>query len=118
MKEGPALDALAALANETRLRIVRLLVDAGRNGCAAGDIATKVGASSSRLSFHISVLEQAGLVSSERQSRNIIYRARPEQLGGLIAYLLNDCCGSHPAVCACFTTPKSTTETTGETPQF
>ena len=103
MKESLALDALAALAHETRLKIVRLLVKAGQEGLAAGEIAARVGASSSRLSFHISALEQAGLVSSERQSRRIIYRARYDQLGQVIAYLMNDCCAAHPAVCACCT---------------
>lgn len=107
MKESLALDALAALAHETRLKIVRLLVKSGKDGMAAGNIAAQVGASSSRLSFHISALEHAGLVSSERQSRHIIYRAKFDQLGQVISYLMNDCCGAHPVVCACCA-PKKT----------
>lgn len=101
MDESQALKALGALAQETRLRIVRYLVGAGMRGAAAGEIGQEVGASSSRLSFHLSALDNAGLVSSERNSRKIVYRANFENLGGLIAFLLDDCCNNHPAVCDC-----------------
>ena len=101
MNESQALRALGALAQETRLRIVRYLVRAGMQGAAAGEIGQEVGASSSRLSFHLSALENAGLVSSERISRTIVYRASFESLGGMIAFLLDDCCNNHPAICAC-----------------
>ncbi len=101
MKESPALNALSALSQKTRLHIVRYLVGAGPEGKPAGAIADHLGISSSGLSFHIAALEQAGLVSSERKSRQIIYRARYDQLGALISYLMNDCCGGHPAVCRC-----------------
>lgn len=101
MNESQALQALGALAQETRLRIVRYLVGAGMRGAAAGEIGQEVGASSSRLSFHLSALDNGGLVSSERISRKIVYRANFENLGGLIAFLLNDCCNNHPAICEC-----------------
>ena len=90
-----------ALAQETRLQIVRYLVECGEDGASAGDVGAKVEATSSRASFHLSALERAGLIRSERQSRSIIYRADFENLGGLVSFLLNDCCGGHPNILAC-----------------
>ncbi len=101
MTESQVLQSLAALAQETRLRIVRFLVRCGPAGAAAGDIGKDVNAASSRLSFHLSALEHAGIVSSERVSRNIVYNVNFERLGGLLAYLLTDCCDNHPVVSAC-----------------
>ncbi|MDA4845468.1 ArsR/SmtB family transcription factor [Hoeflea poritis] len=101
MKEDSALKMFAALSQETRLRIVRHLVECGTEGASAGEIGEKVGAISSRASFHLSALEQAGIVTSERQSRNIVYRADYAALGGLVSFLLDDCCGKHPDVVAC-----------------
>lgn len=99
--EGRVLDALSALSQETRLRIVKFLIRAGPEGAAAGAIGAAVDATASRLSFHLTALEHAGLVQSERASRNIIYRACYDQIGGLINYLLVDCCGNHPDVLRC-----------------
>jgi len=101
MKQSKALDVLAALANETRLEIVRLLVPLGQTGLSAGDIARHVDISASRLSFHLSTLENAKLLSSYRKSRNVYYSLNHQKLGRLIDYLLNDCCDNHPTVCAC-----------------
>lgn len=101
MKETQALDALGALSQETRLRIVRYLVTCGPDGSSVGQIGSAVEAVSSRLSFHLSALENSGLVTSERISRNIIYRADYEKIGGLIQFLLQDCCGNNPEVLAC-----------------
>ncbi|NEO17825.1 metalloregulator ArsR/SmtB family transcription factor [Moorena sp. SIO3E8] len=101
MKETQALDMLAALSQETRLRVVRYLVQAGETGASAGEIGKEVEASSSRISFHLSALERAGVVSSERRSRSIIYRAEIGELGNLISFLLNDCCDNHPDILAC-----------------
>lgn len=101
MKEATALEALGALSQETRLRIVRYLVRRGDEGASAGEIGRHVKAASSRASFHLSALEQAGVVTSERRSRQIIYRAHFGTLGGLISYLLNDCCGNHPDIREC-----------------
>ena len=100
MKEKQALDAFAALSQETRLRIVRLLVEAGPDGMPAGAIGEAVKASSSNLSFHLSHLERAGLVESRREARSIIYSAAYPALGGLIAFLMRDCCKGRPEVCA------------------
>ncbi len=101
MNEKTALDMLGALSQETRLRTVRYLVQRGPGGASAGEIGLHVDATSSRASFHLSALEQAGVISSERQSRNIIYRANLGNLGDLISFLLNDCCDNHPDIRAC-----------------
>lgn len=101
MRESQALGILGALSHETRLRIVRYLVRRGADGASAGDIAEQVGAASSRASFHLANLEHAGVIMSERHSRSIIYRANFTDLGGLISFLLEDCCGGHPDIVAC-----------------
>ena len=72
MEQSPALAALSALAHETRLEIVRLLVPRGPKGAPAGEIARGVQVSASRLSFHLRLLEQAGLVSARRDGRQVI----------------------------------------------
>lgn len=101
MDEKQALAAFAALSQETRLRIIRLLVTAGPEGLPAGAIGEAMDkASSSRMSFHLAQLEQAGLVSSRREGRSIIYSAAFAALSGLIAFLMRDCCQGHPEVCA------------------
>lgn len=100
MIEPDALAAFAALSQETRLRVVRLLVRAGEAGMAAGAIGAAVGASSSNLSFHLSHLERAGLIEGRRESRSIVYRARVEALGDLVRFLLEECCEGRPEICA------------------
>lgn len=105
MDQAHALAALSALANATRLDLVRLLIAAGPDGLAASDIADRLGLAASRLSFHLAALERARLVISRRASRNVFYAADKRALGSLIAYLLNDCCAAHPEVCACCGVP-------------
>lgn len=101
MQDKQAVDTFAALAQETRLRIVRLLVVAGPKGMAAGAIGEAVGgASSSRMSFHLGHLEHAGLVGSRREGRSIIYSAGYQVLSSLIEFLMRDCCQGHPDVCS------------------
>ncbi|QLP97203.1 MAG: helix-turn-helix transcriptional regulator [Rhodoblastus sp.] len=100
MHEKQALDAFGALSQETRLRIVRLLVTAGPEGMSAGAIGEAMdSASSSRMSFHLSQLEQARLVESRREGRSIIYCAALVTLSGLVEFLMRDCCQGHPEVC-------------------
>jgi ArsR family transcriptional regulator len=101
MNEQDALKMLGALSQEMRLHIIRFLIARGDDGAAAGEIAEAMGAISSKASFHLSALERAGLISSERQSRKIIYRAKYDNLGGLVSFMLNDCCGNHPDIRAC-----------------
>ena len=100
MEEKQALDMLRALSQETRLKVVRYLVKCGADGASAGDVGKHVQATSSRASFHLSALEQAGVISSERQSRKIIYRADVQNLGNLMSFLLNDCCNNDPEIWA------------------
>jgi len=101
MDQSPALAALSALAHETRLGIVRLLVRRGHRGVPAGEIARSVRVSASRLSFHLRLLEGAGLIRAERDGRQVIYSLDRAQLGSLIGWLLSDCCADDPEVRAC-----------------
>lgn len=94
-----AIDALGALAQETRLAVFRLLVTAGPEGLPAGAIADKLGAATSTLSFHLAYLSRAGLVVSRRESRSIIYSANFEGMRGLLDFLTQDCCRGNPAMC-------------------
>jgi DNA-binding transcriptional ArsR family regulator len=100
LNEALALDVFAALSQETRLRMVRALVQAGPEGLAAGEIAEAVGISASGGSFHLAHLERAGLVQARRESRSVIYSVRFDVLGGLVAFLMRDCCSGHPEICA------------------
>ena len=100
MKEERALAAFAALSQETRLRIVRLLIQAGADGMAAGAIGEVIGATTSRLSFHLTHLEHAGLIRSQRDGRFIIYTALYPSFSWLIEFLMRDCCQGHPEICA------------------
>ncbi len=99
MNERQALKSFAALAQETRLRIVRVLVRAGEDGMAAGEIAESMGVSPSNMSFHLKELENAGMVSSRREARSIIYSADYPGLSGLIRFLMEDCCSGRREVC-------------------
>lgn len=100
MEEERALVAFAALSQETRLRIVRLLIQAGPEGMAAGSIGEAIGATTSRLSFHLTHLEHAGLIRSQRDGRFVVYSALSPAFSGLIEFLMRDCCQGHPEICA------------------
>ena len=100
MQEERALAAFGALSQETRLRIVRLLIQAGPEGMAAGAVGEAIGATTSRLSFHLTHLEHAGLIGSRRDGRFIIYRASYPSFAALIDFLMHDCCQGHPEICA------------------
>jgi DNA-binding transcriptional ArsR family regulator len=100
MNEGQAQTAFAALAQETRLRIVRLLVKAGRQGMPAGAIADAMKVSASNVSFHLKELEHAGMIAARREARSIIYAADYDTLSGLIRFLMKDCCGGRAEICA------------------
>lgn len=100
MEERQALDAFGALSQETRLRIVRLLVQAGPEGMAAGTIADAMGVSASNVSFHLKDLERARLVAGRRAARSIVYSADYAALTALLQFLMRDCCGGRPEICA------------------
>ena len=99
MQEQQALAAFDALSQEHRLRIVRLLVEVGPEGMPAGVLGEKLGAGSSKMSFHLSHLEQAGLVASRRDGRQIVYSVAMATLSALIAFLMQDCCGGRAEIC-------------------
>ena len=100
MKESKALDAFAALSQETRLGIVRLLVRQGPDGLAAGAVAEAAKVSPSNVSFHLKELERAGLIEARREARSIIYSANYDVLRDLIGFLMKDCCAGRPEICA------------------
>ena len=93
MDEDAALDTLSAMANRSRLAVLRHLVQAGPEGASAGEIATALKASPSQASFHLSALSDSGLVDPERRSRHIIYRINFDRLRLLVGFILEDCCG-------------------------
>ena len=92
MDSASAIAALGALAQDHRLALFRLLVQAGPDGMAAGAIAEALGVPNSSLSFHLAQLHRAGLVRQERRHRSLIYRADYEAMNRLVAYLLENCC--------------------------
>jgi ArsR family transcriptional regulator len=94
-----ALDAFAALAQPTRLRVLRLLVEREPAGAPAGEIARLLDVPPNTMSTHLAHLGRAGLVSALRQGRSIVYRADLARVRDLAAYLVNDCCGGHPDLC-------------------
>lgn len=100
MESEAVILALAALAQPTRLDVFRLLVQHEPGGLPAGDIARTLAVPHNTMSSHLGILSRAGLVRSERRSRSIIYRADLDCLREVVTFLLNDCCGGHPGVCA------------------
>ena len=99
MEQTVAVEALAALAQEARLTVFRLLVKAGPNGMTAGDIAAAVGLAPSTMSHHLAALERAGLAHSRRDGRSIVYAADYEGTRRLLAFLVEDCCQGRPEIC-------------------
>lgn len=99
MEKQAVLAALAALAQETRLDIYRLLVQAGDAGMPAGRIGEQIGLPSPTLAFHLKELKHAGLVTFTREGRSLIYAAVYPAMNGLLAYLTENCCQGVPAAC-------------------
>jgi len=100
MKKDDAIKRLAALAQDSRLDVFRLLVKAGPDGMAAGDIARKLGFPANTLSAQLLLLSNAGLVRARREGRSIIYAVQFEAMTELLVYLTEDCCGGNAEVCA------------------
>jgi ArsR family transcriptional regulator len=92
MKAPTAVQALGALAQDHRLALFRLLVQAGDKGLAAGVIAEKLGVPNSSLSFHLAQLKAAGLILQERQHRSLVYRANYPAMNALVGFLTENCC--------------------------
>ncbi|HEV7718443.1 MAG TPA: metalloregulator ArsR/SmtB family transcription factor [Arsenicitalea sp.] len=99
MDETAAIDALAALAQKTRLETFRALVKHEPEGLAAGDVARLVGVPQNTMSAHLAILARAGLVIGGRQSRSVVYRADLSRFRDLTLYLLKDCCGGNAELC-------------------
>jgi len=99
MEKTDAIAALAALAQETRLDIFRLLVEAGSDGLPAGAIGERLGLPSATLSFHLTQLKQAGLIGFQRAGRSLIYAAQYDSMNALLAYLTDNCCQGDAAAC-------------------
>lgn len=100
MDTDKALLAFAALSQSTRLDVFRLLVAHEPEGLAAGEVARKLDVPHNTLSTHLGILSRAGLIVAERQSRLIIYRAQLDAVRDLASFILRDCCGGKPEICA------------------
>lgn len=106
MNEPQVVKALGALAQETRLKLFRLLVVAGKDGLTPSHMAETLEVAPTALSFHLKELSHAGLVTTERDGRNIIYRAEFAAMDALLAFLTAECCQGQP--CLVTTTPTCT----------
>jgi DNA-binding transcriptional ArsR family regulator len=96
MKKTDAVAALAALAQDNRLDVFRLLVEAGPEGMPAGAVATALELAPNTLTFHFDRLRTAGLVTVRRDGRSMIYAAQFETMNSLLGYLTDNCCGGAP----------------------
>jgi ArsR family transcriptional regulator, arsenate/arsenite/antimonite-responsive transcriptional repressor len=99
MDKSQALAALAALGQDTRIEIFRLLVRAGTAGVPAGEIASNLGTVQNTTSAHLKVLDHAGLIRAERDGRIVRYFADMTGIRDLLAYLMEDCCNGAPELC-------------------
>ena len=99
MKINDAVTALSALAQESRLRVFRLLVEVGPEGLPAGEIAEKLKIPPATLSFHLKELGHAGLVRSHKEGRSVIYGLNVQGINGLMGFLIADCCQGRPELC-------------------
>uniref|UniRef100_Q07KE4 Transcriptional regulator, ArsR family n=1 Tax=Rhodopseudomonas palustris (strain BisA53) TaxID=316055 RepID=Q07KE4_RHOP5 len=100
MESKTATEVLSALSQQTRLEVFRLLVRREPQGIAAGDLAKTIGVPANTMSVHLNVLSRARLVSSERHSRSIVYRADLNRFRELMLFMLNDCCDGRSEICA------------------
>jgi ArsR family transcriptional regulator len=100
MNGNQIVQALAALAHETRLALFRMLVEQGPDGLPAGVIAERLGIPPSSLTFHVQHLHRAGLITQRRMSRQLIYAAQFTAMNGLVGYLTENCCGRGAAGCS------------------
>ena len=99
MEKTRALDAFAALSQPSRLDAFRLLVKAGGAGMSAGEVGEALGARQNTMSTNLSILVRAGLIRSVREGRSIRYFADMDGMRGLLAFLMEDCCGGRPELC-------------------
>lgn len=100
-----AVPAFVALGHQVRLDAFRLLIRRGAAGLPSGEIAAELAVPATAMSFHLSTLERAGLVTARRDGRHIRYAVAIDRVRDLITFLTADCCGGHPEVCAGLTAP-------------
>ncbi len=111
MELDSAVDALSALAHESRLAIFRLLVPEGSDGLMAGEIGERMGIAANALSFHLTRLRYAGLVTVRRNGRQMIYAAAYDGMQSLMGFLTENCCQEDPEGCSPDCPPPSSTRT-------
>src|SRR5690606_10793872 len=99
MESISAIEAFAALSQPTRLDAFRLIIQHEPSGLPAGEVARLLDVPQNTMSSHLAVLSRAGLISSERHSRSIIYRAEIDKVRELASFLVTDCCGGRPELC-------------------
>lgn len=99
MEKKQSLEAFAALSQETRLDVFRLLIKVGPEGMTAGDIGEHLGVRQNTMSANLSVLSHAGLIRSVREGRSIRYFSDIDGVKGLLEFLMEDCCGGKPELC-------------------
>ena len=100
MDQSAAIEILSALAQATRLDVFRLLVRNAPHGLPAGEIARQLDIPHNTMSTHLAILQRASLLSSDRQSRSVVYRVRLPAVHDLVLYLLRDCCNGKPELCS------------------
>ena len=100
MDTDHALLVFSALSQPTRLEVFRLLIGNEPAGLPAGEVARRMAVPHNTMSTHLAILTRAGLITAERQSRSIVYRARLDAVRELAGYLVQDCCGGRPEICA------------------
>jgi DNA-binding transcriptional ArsR family regulator len=100
MQNPDAITALSALAHPGRLEVFKLLVRAGPDGMAAGEIARATGSLPNTLSTNLNILAAAGLASARREGRSVIYTAGYDRMRELLCFLMEDCCAGTPEICA------------------
>jgi len=120
MESKEAAASFAALSQETRIDLLRLLMGESPNGLPAGDIASRLGVPASTLSFHLAALERAGLTRSTRHGRQIVHTARLAGVRRLLGFLTETCCGGRPELCGDLARllPPLPEENQGMTPAF
>ncbi|MES2290092.1 MAG: helix-turn-helix domain-containing protein [Pseudomonadota bacterium] len=100
MEPKDAVAALSSLAHGARLSVFRMLMQAGAEGIAAGEIARRLDVPPNTLSSNLNILSNAGLIENRREGRTLIYTARYTQMTELLEFLIHDCCSGQPEICA------------------
>ncbi len=114
MELDAAIEALAGLANPSRLAAFRLLVRRGRQGLSAGELGRRLDVAPNAMSFHLTRLRQAGLLTARRHGRNIIYAVDYRGVGSLMSFLTESCCGDSEAGCSPACPPTRVEETAAQ----